>query len=185
MIQTVIFTYTFLLNISIYLPNIYPIQTISMEYTGILIKIRKIIRSINLESKKIQKEHGVSIPQLMCLEFLGGQHEMKSTQGNIAKYLTLNSSTMSGIIDRLEIKSLVARLPNPSDKRTVLISLTSRGAKLLENSPQLLHKQLSKRLEKLPSTKVNQINEALDILIESLDIEEISASSIITIEEPI
>ena len=156
-----------------------------MEYTEILIKIRKILRSINLESKIIQKEYGVSIPQLMCLDYLAGQQNMKSTQGNITKYLNLNSSTMSGIIDRLEVKSLVARLPNPSDKRSVFISLTSRGAKLLEDSPQLLHKRLSKRLEKLPLAKVNQVNEALDILIKSLDIEEISASPIITIEEPI
>ena len=36
----------------------------------ILLKIRKIVRSINLESKKVQKEYGVSIPQILCLEYL-------------------------------------------------------------------------------------------------------------------
>ena len=156
-----------------------------MEYTEILIKIRKILRSINLESKKIQKEYGVSIPQLMCLDYLGSSSEYRATQGNIAKYLNLNSSTMSGIIDRLETKGFVARLPNPDDKRTVFISLTSKGAKLLDSSPQLLHKQLSHKLEKLPPESITQINNALQILVESLDIQEISASPIITISEPI
>ena len=155
-----------------------------MEYTEILIKIRKILRSINLESKKIQKEHGVSIPQLMCLDYLGSLNEFRSTQGNIAKYLNLNSSTMSGIIDRLESKGLVARLPNPDDKRTVFISLTSKGSKLLDESPQLLHKQLSRGLEKLPKEKIKQINEALEILVDSLDIDQVPASPILTIEEP-
>jgi DNA-binding MarR family transcriptional regulator len=156
-----------------------------MEYNNILINIRKILRSINLESKKIQKEYGISIPQLMCLDYLGGMDEYKTTQGNIAKYLNLNSSTMSGIIDRLEAKGFVARLPNPTDKRTIFISLTSKGGKLLSASPQLLHQRLSSRLEKLPKHKIEQINEALEVLVDSLDINQIQASPILTIEEPI
>jgi DNA-binding MarR family transcriptional regulator len=156
-----------------------------MEYTEILISIRKILRSINLESKKIQKEYGVSIPQLMCLEYLGNCDELRTTQGNIAKYLNLNSSTMSGIIDRLELKSLVARLPNTNDKRTVFISLTSKGSKLLNSTPQLLHQQLSNRLDKLPKEKIEQIKEGLEVLVDSLDITQVSASPILTIEEPI
>jgi DNA-binding MarR family transcriptional regulator len=156
-----------------------------MEYTDILINIRKILRSLNLESKKIQKEYGVSIPQLMCLDYLGNKDNFKSTQGSIARYLNLNSSTMSGIIDRLELKGFVARLPNPDDKRTVYISLTSKGARLLDTSPQLLHHQLSKRLEKLPEKKIREINDALIILVRSLNIEEIQASPLMTLEDPI
>jgi DNA-binding MarR family transcriptional regulator len=156
-----------------------------LEYTEILISIRKILRSLNLESKKIQKEYGVSIPQLMSLDYLGAKGNYRSTQVEIARYLNLNSSTMSGIIDRLELKGYVARLPNPDDKRTVLISLTSKGAKLLEQSPQLLHHQLSKKLKKLPPEKITDINNALKILIDSLDIEEIPASPIITLDDPI
>jgi len=92
---------------------------------------------------------------------------------------------MSGIIDRLETKGFVARLPNPSDKRTVYISLTAKGSKLLDASPQLLHNQLSRRLEKLPAEKINDINEALKILVKSLNIEELPASPLMTIEDPI
>ena len=156
-----------------------------MEYTEILINIRKILRSLNLESKKIQKSYGVSIPQLMCLDYLGQKVDFRSTQVEIARYLNLNASTMSGIIDRLEGKGFVARLPNPDDKRTVFIALTSKGAKLLEESPQLLHNQLSKRLKKLPNDKLIEINNALKILVDSLDIEEIQASPIVTLEDPI
>lgn len=156
-----------------------------MEYTEILISIRKILRSINLESKKIQKEYGVSIPQLMCLDYLGGLDDLSTTQGNIAKYLNLNSSTMSGIIDRLELKGLVARLPNTNDKRTVLISLTLKGSKLLDTTPPLLHQQLAIKLDKLPKEKIIQIKEVLDVLVDSLGINQIAASPILTIEEPI
>ena len=156
-----------------------------MEYTEILIKIRKILRSINLESKMIQKEYGVSIPQLMCLDYLGGLKDCRATQGNIARYLNLNSSTMSGIINRMETKGLVARLPNNYDKRTVFIALTAKGAKLLETSPQLLHEQLSEKLSKLPNEKIIEIIDALEIVVKSLNIEDISASPILTVEDPI
>jgi DNA-binding MarR family transcriptional regulator len=121
----------------------------------------------------------------MCLDYLGQREDYRSTQIDIARYLNLNASTMSGIIDRIETKGYVARLPNPRDKRTVLISLTAKGARLLETSPQLLHNQLSARLEKLPDQKLKDINEALKILVESLNIEEIQASPIVTLEDPL
>lgn len=164
---------------------VYKLISQPVEYTDILINIRKIVRSLNLESKKIQKEYGVSIPQLMCLDYLGSRNDFRATQGEIARYLNLNSSTMSGIIDRLEAKGFVARLPNPKDKRTIHISLTSKGLKLLDASPQLLHHQLSKHLQNLPPEKINEINEALKILTRSLNIEKIPASPLMIIEDPI
>jgi hypothetical protein len=57
--------------------------------------------------------------------------------------------------------------------------------RLLDASPQLLQHQLSKRLDKLPPERVREINDALNILVRSLNIEEISASPLMTIEEPI
>src|SRR6056297_3703570 len=98
-----------------------------MDTTEILIKVRKIVRSINLESKKIQKEYGVSIPQVLCLNYLQKAEGFQATQGEIRKFLNLNSSTVSGIIDRLERKGYVARLPRSGDKRVVNITLTSGG----------------------------------------------------------
>ena len=49
------------------------LKNLGMQYIEILVKLRKIIRSINLESKKIEKKFGISIPQLMCLQFLSEQ----------------------------------------------------------------------------------------------------------------
>ena len=156
-----------------------------MEYTIILTSIRKILRSLNIESKKIQKDYGVSIPQLMCLEYLGGLPDFRATHASIAKQLNLNSSTISGILERLEQKGYIAKLPNPSDKRSLFISLTAKGANLLKSSPQLLHERLSRKLKSLPKEKVDNIVSALETLVECFDISEINASPIITLEDPI
>ncbi len=152
----------------------------SVDTTEILIKIRKIVRSINLESKKIQKEHGVSIPQVLCLNFLHDAHNYQSTQGDIRKFLNLNSSTVSGIIDRLEKKGYLARLPKTGDKRIVNIALTSAGDKLLSNIPSLLHEQLSEKLQKLDDNKLKTVENSLDTLVNLLEIQEIKASPMIT-----
>jgi len=153
-----------------------------MEITEILIPIRKIVRSINLESKKIQKEYGVSIPQVLCLNFLKSCPQYQATQGEVKKFLNLNSSTTSGIIDRLEKKGLLIRLPKFGDKRVVNISLTSTGDKLLSTMPSLLHEQLSENLMKLDNEKLLNVKESLNILIRLLEIEEFDASPLIAID---
>jgi DNA-binding MarR family transcriptional regulator len=154
-----------------------------VEATEILIKIRKIVRSINLESKKIQKEYGISIPQMLCLDFLKHSDNFQSTQKQLRDFLNLNSSTVTGIINRLEKRGLIARLPKRDDKRTTHIILTSAGSKLLENTPPLLHDRLSKKLEHLTNDKREDINNTLELLINYFEIESIDASPVITIDE--
>jgi len=156
-----------------------------MKTTDILIQIRKIVRSINLESKKIQKEYGVSIPQVLCLNYLHDAPNFQATQGELKRFLNLNSSTISGIVNRLEIKGLVARLPKSGDKRMVNIGLTSAGDDLIASMPSLLHEQLSDKLQTLNASELKQIEESLDVLVHLLDIQSVEASPVITIESHI
>jgi DNA-binding MarR family transcriptional regulator len=153
-----------------------------MDTTEILIKIRKIVRSVDIESKKIQKEYGVSIPQVLCLSFLHESPNYQSTQGEIRKFLNLNSSTVSGIIQRLEKKGLLARLPKSGDKRVVNIALTSSGDKLLGTIPSLLHEQLSEKLQKLDEPELQKVQQSLETLVKLLEIEEVEASPLITLD---
>ncbi len=151
-----------------------------MDTTEILIKIRKIVRSVDIESKKIQKEYGVSIPQVLCLNFLHGSPNYQSTQGDIRKFLNLNSSTVSGIINRLEKKGYLARLPKSGDKRVVNIALTSSGDELLNSIPPLLHEQLSEKLQSLKQDELDSVEKSLNTLVTLLDIEQVEASPLIT-----
>ena len=156
-----------------------------METTDILIQIRKIVRSINLESKKIQKEYGVSIPQVLCLNYLHDAPNFQATQRELKCFLNLNSSTISGIVNRLENKGLVARLPKSGDKRVVNIALTSAGDKLVAAMPSLLHEQLSDKLQTLNAPELKRIEESLEVLVHLLDIQSVEASPVITIERNI
>lgn len=157
----------------------------AVESTEILIKIRKIVRSINLESKKIQKEYGVSIPQILCLDYLNNAENYQATQKELRDYLNLNSSTVTGIINRLEKKGFLARLPKRADKRTTYIVMTSKGSDLLKQTPFLLHERLTKKLEDVPKDHTTDINAALDLIIHYLGIDDIDASPVITVDDKI
>lgn len=153
-----------------------------MNITEILIKIRKIVRSINLESKKIQKKYNVSIPQVLCLSYLHNMPDFQSTQRAICNFLNLNSSTVSGIVDRLERKGYVARLPKSGDKRVMIVALTASGSRILSKIPSLLHEQLSEKLKNLDEEQLKRMEESLDTLIELLNIHEVKSIPVIAMD---
>jgi DNA-binding MarR family transcriptional regulator len=151
-----------------------------MDYTDILTKIRRIIRSVNLESKRIEKEYGISIPQLLTLSYLSSQDSYQASHKEIKDYLQLNASTITGIINRLEKKGLVARLPKQNDRRVGMITITAKGASLLEGTPAPLHEKLSGKLQALNQDQLKKLEDSFDTIINFLAIENIDASPIFT-----
>ena len=135
-----------------------------MKYIEILVKLRKIIRSINLESKKIEKEFGISIPQLLVLKYLSDQNDYRAFAKDIKGYINLNASTVSGIISRLESKNLVYKMTKPNDKRATYIILTAKGADLLHKSPPTLQEKLSQRLKKLTPEQIEELDRNIELL---------------------
>lgn len=153
-----------------------------MNATDILISIRKIVRSVNLESKRIDKEMGVSIPQLLCLDFLNRQPQFKASAKELKEFLQLNASTVTGIIQRLEQKGFIAKLPKAEDKRVTLITLTSRGADVLQNRPSLLQDKLAAKLASLPQEELNDIAKAIALITNLMEVHDLDASPVLTSE---
>ena len=126
---------------------------------------------------------GISIPQLLILQYLSSQNEYRSTAKDIKAHINLNASTVSGIISRLETKSLVARIPNPSDRRGSYITLTAKAAELLSKSPITLQEKMSRRLKTLSDEQINELNRNIELLIKIMDAEDIEAAPIIAPSE--
>ena len=156
-----------------------------MTSEDILSKLRKIIRALNLESKRVQKEFGISIPQLLCLTFLSKSPSFQANLKELAQALNLNPSTITGIVSRLEKKGFLARLPKGEDKRVSCITLTETGARLLENTPKLFHETLDERLKTLPQPELDQIKTGLAILIDLLGVAGVDAAPMLAIDAEI
>ncbi len=153
-----------------------------MEFTDVLTSLRRIIRTVNLESKRIEKEYGISIPQLLCLHFLRKQAHYQASHKQLKDQLSLNASTITGIISRLEKKGLVAKLPRHGDRRVSLVTLTARGEDLLINSPQPMHLKLSRKLEKLSPEELDKLQQAFVLISNFLEADDLDASPILTSE---
>lgn len=156
-----------------------------MGTLDIIVKIRKIVRSLNLESKSMQKEFGLSITQLMCLGHLQNCPGYQSTHKELMHFLSLNSSTITGIINRLQKRGLVTRLPKSGDKRVTYLTLTASGIKLLEATPNILHDRLAERLKSLRDDDRQMLSNALDIIISSMQISQIDAAPLLIADDPI
>lgn len=161
------------------------IDKLKLNSLDIIVDIRKIVRSLNLESKAIQKDFGLSITQLLCLGHLQNSLGYKSTHRELMELLSLNSSTVSGILNRLEKRGYIARISNESDKRSKSITLTASGIKLLEETPNVLHDRLAEKLDKLSLEDKKMVQKSLNIIISAMEIKEMEASPLLTPEEPI
>lgn len=151
------------------------------NHPNILTLIRKIIRSVDIDSKRIEKEFGVSIPQLLTLQFLETQEDFKATSTQIKNHLELNASTVTGIINRLLSKGLVAKTPNPKDGRGYYIVLTAKGSQLLRKSPITLQGKVTKKIESLSNEETDTLYKGVGLLIQLLEAENLDAAPLITL----
>src|SRR3954469_8422350 len=69
---------------------------------------------------------------LSALRVAGPPHRLSATQ--LGRGLMLSSAGVTSRLDRLEKRGLVARLPDPSDRRGVLIELTESGIDLVDQA---------------------------------------------------
>ncbi len=57
--------------------------------------------------------------------------------GELAEVMRCSPSTITGVVDTMERKGLVARSPNPEDRRSHLLRLTPKGRALRRSTPEL------------------------------------------------
>lgn len=72
----------------------------------------------------------ISVSQCYALEGLVRRGGM--TLNDLAAFLYIDKSTASRVVDALERKGYVARLPHPQDRRAVLLEATPSGRELEE-----------------------------------------------------
>ena len=137
----------------------------------IIFSIRKLMQAGELYTKELNKKYQVSAPQLNCLLSLYENGPLPPS--HIAKYIMVKSSTVTGIVDRLEQKGLVKRLRNSPDRRVITIELTEAGIKLAENAPPPIQQKIIDGLKRLSDDKLDQISLSLTKLTNMLDVQDL------------
>ena len=129
--------------------------------------IRRLVQAGALYSKELNKKYNVSAPQLASLRVLLHDGAMPSSQ--IARQVMLSSSTLTGVIDRLEQKGLVCRARNDRDRRIIRVELTEAGRALAESAPPPIQVRIVKGIRKLEQEEREKIIQSLGRLVEMID----------------
>lgn len=77
----------------------------------------------------------LTLPQTHTLEILG--HSPPLRMKELAAKMGVTTGTLTVTVDRLEKRGLVARAPNESDRRSVMVELTDSGRAVFEEHHKL------------------------------------------------
>jgi DNA-binding MarR family transcriptional regulator len=100
---------------------------LDLEVEGIVDRIAGISRRVKRALEATLSEYGLTHAEWEVLGKLRLSEQHTSSPGELAEEVEVSSGTMTSRLDRLEGAGLVARKPDPGDRRGVLVELTPAG----------------------------------------------------------
>lgn len=137
----------------------------------IIFSIRRLIQASELYTKELNRKYQISAAQLNCILTLYEYGPLPPSK--IADHMMVKSSTVTGVVDRLEKKGIAERMRNSPDRRVINIQLTETGKKLAENAPPPIQQKIIDGLKQTDKNKVEQIVSSLNMLTSMLDVQDL------------
>lgn len=81
--------------------------------------------------EQLLREHDLTLTTYLIFATLWLEHDRTLTLGTLSRRLMLHPTTVSLVVDKTHARGLATRARHPSDRRTVLVSLTDEGEHLL------------------------------------------------------
>ncbi len=147
------------------------------KYEELLVSLRQVIRAIDIHSRQLNKQSGLTGPQLMVMQNIALLDAPLAK--DIAKEIALSAATVTTIIDRLESRALVIRTRSETDKRKVHLSLSESGKLLLSSSPKPLQDHFIKRYQNLEEWEQSQLLSAVERIASMMDAEKLDAAPVL------
>jgi DNA-binding MarR family transcriptional regulator len=108
---------------------------------------------------RIAAEHDLSLTQIRVLAIL---RDRRVKMSELAGYLGLDKSTITGLVDRAERRGLLRRAPNPVDGRAVDVMLSAAGMKLAERGATQIARSLSPMTSTLTRADAHRLTALLE-----------------------
>lgn len=132
----------------------------------VLKKLRVIIQAAHNHSDSIRKKCGIGGTQLWLLQEISDCPGIRV--GVLAKKVSLKSTTISNLIDDLEVQLLINKKRAPNDQRVVLLELTPKGTQLLKAAPKPTKGLLPHSIECMKKSELTKLSNSLDLLINTI-----------------
>lgn len=109
------------------------------------------------------QDYGITPVQFAALQAVADSPGLD--QRTLARTIGFDTSTIGGVIDRLETRGLLVRHADPDDRRVRLLELTSEGKKLLRDvTPAMLRAQ-QRMLEPLSLRQHDEFMRMMEVLL--------------------
>ena len=135
----------------------------------IIDNLRRVFQVVNGQSKKAERETGLTGPQLWAIKVIAKESPIMVS--DIARRMYLHPATVVGILDRLELQGLVTRVRSLTDRRIVHVELTAKGHALVNKSPEVATGTLVAGLEKLSVIELKGISGGMERIVKILGAE--------------
>jgi DNA-binding MarR family transcriptional regulator len=126
-------------------------------------RLTRLLKRAQLELAELHEELlaplGISDHELSVLQFLDTREP--ESQQQAAARLGVDRTTMVGLIDALEDKGLVARRPDPGDRRRNVIELTTAGRTTLRAATRASDQAERRLLGELDDDEAAQLRSLL------------------------
>lgn len=109
----------------------------------------------------------LTIPQfhtLMHLSHCATQCKMS----DLARATHQSAASLTGVVDRLLEKQLVARVRPEGDRRQVMVALTADGRALLAKVAEARRMEMRAALDSIPPNDLDELQRLLDLVIEGM-----------------
>ena len=143
-----------------------------------LIALRRVMRAVDLHSRKLMQSHGLTGPQALVLQAAvkgGGL-----SAGELANRVSLSQATVTDILNRLEQRGLLTRARSESDRRKVVVRATPVGDKVISAAPPLLQETFVRRFGDLKPWEQMLLLSSLQRIAELMDAERLDAAPLLT-----
>ena len=121
--------------------------------------MRRIAQAIDIRSREISRQTGLTIPQLLVLQAIRSLGQV-TTQA-LSREASMSAATVVAVMDKLEARGLIERYRSATDRRVVHARLTDVGHSALAQAPGLLGQRFRNRLAALPEEDKRRLAEAL------------------------
>jgi len=140
-----------------------------VQVANIIDNIRRFFQVVNEHSKLVERETGLTGPQLWAIKVIAEAQSIKPSE--LARRMYLHPATVVGLIDRLVKRGLVLRVRSEEDRRVVEISLSNKGKELLLSAPEVPQGLLVRGLEGLSAEQLTKVADGTEELVRILGAE--------------
>ncbi len=117
--------------------------------------------------KKSLKSHGISLPQYNVLRILKGRKDGYATCGDLKEVMLDKNPDVTRLCDKLVTKKLILRSNNKSNRRQILLKISDKGLKTLEEIyPHF--SAVNELLSHVPDDRLEILSDTLDMIRENL-----------------